>query len=303
MVKLAVASLILACLCTAGAAVAVYTRAELLDTGEYVAAVAPLAANRAIQDAVAARVEEGITESVTVPPAARPILHGAVVRLIASPEFRAVWTVANRLGHEQLVAVLTGRGAVTLRGNTVQLDLGPLVRAVQRELDRRGYHDLDGIAPALAHVRFPVLQSSTVGHVRRGFRVLDTLAWMLPFAALALLVVAVWRWPHRSRGLLWSGVGPGLTAGGLLAALAASRCAYLREIPPRLLPHDAAAAFFDALTSTFWLACWISLGVAFGAAAIVAIVARSRPNAVGELRPRDRPCGPVPHLTVWVSLL
>lgn len=226
--KLGLVALVLGCICAAGAAIAVYTRAQLLDTGRYVQAVTPLASNPAVQRAVVARVEQEIERVVTVPAEARPLLHRTLVDIVASPEFRRVWVVGNRAAHAELVKVLTGRGAVQLSGNTVDLDLGPLVAAVQRELHSRGYHALDGIAPALAHLSFPLVQSSTVGHVRRGFRILDTLAWVLPFAALALLAIAVWRWPRTSRGLVWAGVGLAVTAGVLLGALVLSRWACLR---------------------------------------------------------------------------
>src|SRR5688572_6085412 len=120
---------------------------QIQDTDRYLATVAPLAADPAVQDAVATRIEgvifsyldlEAATEDLVValqgqglPPTAAatlsalagPLTTGiqSFVRdridvLVQSDAFEDAWVAANRTAHEELVAALLGEtgGAVAI---------------------------------------------------------------------------------------------------------------------------------------------------------------------------------------------
>src|SRR4051794_3669023 len=142
------------------AVVATWAHDQVSDTDRWVATVAPLADEPAVQDAVSARLTQEIvsridvraitTEAVdaleerglptTVATNLRalgtPLAQGVesfvaerVDNLVQSDEFADAWTAANREAHTQMVAVLTGEtgGAVEVQGNQGQLNPpGPL---------------------------------------------------------------------------------------------------------------------------------------------------------------------------------
>ena len=136
--------------------VAGYVRSQVLDTNTYVATVAPLATDPVIQDALAQRltnvivtradlagiadnlasrlVEQGAPQRVTdlVSPLVSGItsfLDDTIRKLLPTPEFEAIWQEMNRLAHQGLVTVLTGRKGqfINSGGDTVTVDLGQLL--------------------------------------------------------------------------------------------------------------------------------------------------------------------------------
>ncbi len=136
--------------------VATWAHDEVSDTDRYVATVAPLGSDPAVQNAIIDRITTEIfarldVKAVTneavdalaaqgLPPRvadslralSTPLANGVrsfvterVTRIIKSPEFEDAWVAANREAHTQLVAVLTGEGtdAVNVTGNTVSVNL------------------------------------------------------------------------------------------------------------------------------------------------------------------------------------
>ena len=267
---IAVTALVLACIVTPLAAVSVFATAQMLDTDDYVNAVEPLATNQAIERTVARRLLDGFYELVNIPAEKRPQLERAVDRFISSDEFQSLWAVVNRFAHKQLVKLLTGRGGeVTIEGGRVTLNLGPMVREVNDYLDTQGVHDFDEIASKAAGVRLTIFKSAAVPKLRTGVRVLDTLTWVLPWVALALFAAAIFFWPRRLRGVFWAGAGLAISSGIVVAALSFGRWEYLRALPERILPDDAAAALLDAVTDDFFTALRIGLGIGIAVALVV----------------------------------
>lgn len=269
---IAVTALVLACIVTPLAAVSVFATSQMLDTKDYVDAVEPLATNQAIERAVARRLLDGFYRLVNVPADKRPELEQAVDRFISSDEFQSLWAVVNRFAHRQLVKLLTGRGGeVTIEGGRVTLNLGPMVREVNDYLNAQGVHDFDEIATKASGVRLTIFKSSAVPKLRSGVRLLDTLTWVLPWVSLALFAAAILFWPSRLRGLFWAGAGLAISSGVVVAALSFGRWEYLRALPERILPDDAAAALLDAVTDDFFTALRVGLGI--GIAVALAVVA------------------------------
>ncbi|MCZ0972917.1 hypothetical protein O1L55_19100 [Streptomyces albulus] len=108
---------------------ALWARAELTDTERYVAAVAPLAGNPAVQDAIVRDVTDGVMPHVrldgllkVVPRTERPALRRKFTRgirefvdkqvrqVVTGRTFPAMWTGVHRTAHRTLDGTLTASG-------------------------------------------------------------------------------------------------------------------------------------------------------------------------------------------------
>jgi hypothetical protein len=144
--------LVLAILLFAVAVPATWARRTLLDTDRYVATVAPLAEDPAVQEYLARTVTEQVFSALDVQAKlaaslqerspklaflAAPIANGVegfvkdrLQQVFASDAFATSWEEANRFAHAQLLAVLEGGGdTVQVQQGAVVLNLLPLVKA------------------------------------------------------------------------------------------------------------------------------------------------------------------------------
>jgi hypothetical protein len=146
--------LVLAVLLFSVAVPGTWARRTLLDTDRYVATVAPLARDAAVQEYLARTVTEEVFTALQVEDRlaealrqrsprlaflAGPIANGVqsfvqdqLHAVLASETFATSWEAANRFAHAQLIAVLEGDiGAegetVQVQGDKVVLNLLPLV--------------------------------------------------------------------------------------------------------------------------------------------------------------------------------
>jgi len=146
----AIGLLIVAALLSGFAVVAVYLRAEVLNTDAYVETIAPLGQDPTVRTAVAQRLtNELITRSdltglanqlagkleaeggpARLSDLVGPLVSGVssflnteINKLMATPRFETAWTNANRAAHEGLVTVLTGGSGkyISSSGDTVTL--------------------------------------------------------------------------------------------------------------------------------------------------------------------------------------
>jgi hypothetical protein len=259
---------------------AVWVKAEVTDTERYVATVAPLARDPALQRAVTDRItteifnrvdlrsvadqvadvlaRQGVPDSVstTLHGLSQPIangvqgwVHDQVGTFVASDEFAQAWAEANRTAHAQLVMALTGNqsAGVVVQGDTVSVKLATFIDAVKQRLIAKGFTLAQKIPEVNA--QFVILKSADVGKVQRGFRLLNALGTWLPIIALALLAGGVVAAPPGRRRRALMGAALGLALGMLLlgSALAILRPVYLRSIPESAMPSDAAAVLFDTV--------------------------------------------------------
>ncbi|WP_208028088.1 hypothetical protein [Rhabdothermincola sediminis] len=247
---------------------AVWTRNQIADTDRYVRTVAPLASDPAIQAVVADRITQALFAQVDVPrlvaeslPERAQFLAGpltsaieqtvrqAVEGVLASEQFELVWVQANRFAHDQLVAVLTGRGSAALqaRDGAVSVDLSGILNEVNRRLQAAGI-DL------FASVRLPddaltieVFRSDDIARAQLAFDTFDKVANVLPWLTVLVLTAGVVAMPDRRRGLLWAGGGITAAMVVFLLLITVGRTVYLAAMPSSVLPPDAAAAFFDTI--------------------------------------------------------
>ncbi len=251
----------------------------LADTDTYVETVAPIAEEPAVQAALADEVTAVILDNLdlreltaealtrlsqvegmpprvgaTLPALAVPLssgiesfTHDQVQRALASDRFATVWAEVNRVAHEQVVRLLSGQqgGAVTAQGDTITLNLGPVIEQVRQQMVDAGF-TLASKIPTVDH-EFTLVQSEAVTKAQSAYRLLDALGTWLPFVSLALIAAGVLlardRWRALVRGAL------GLTAAMVLlgVGLAIARTAYVNTTPADILTPEAAGDVFDTL--------------------------------------------------------
>jgi hypothetical protein len=254
---------------------AVWSSNTVSDTSRYVETVAPLAKDPDVQAAVTDAVTRQVFTYVDVgalttqlldalqargvPPqvaerlkaletpitnGVQGFVHDQVAKIVASPAFATAWVQANRVAHEQMVNVLSGKqtGAVSSKNGAVTINLGPFVSQVKERLVAQGFTVANSI-PAVS-ASFTVFRSQGVTKAQGLYSLLNTLGVWLPIVALALLGLGIYVAGNHRRALLASGLG---VAGGMLLlglVLAVLRPLYLDAVPSTL-PHDAAATIYD----------------------------------------------------------
>jgi hypothetical protein len=252
--------LIVAVLLVPVSVLGVWSRNQLLDTDRYVETVTPLASDPAIQDAVVDRVTTALYSGVDVQskvaaalPAegaflAAPISLGIenlierVVReLVTSDQFDSLWIDANRVAHETLVTVLTEPGD---RKGSVSVDLSGVAATVQSKLSGLGVNVFSGERSA---PQLELFQSEELAKAQTAVSLFDTLATVLPWVTIALLVAAAVVFTNRRRGVM-AAFG-GLLVGSLLfiVVVALARW-YLLQAIPAGSSISATEAVFDLLT-------------------------------------------------------
>jgi hypothetical protein len=260
--------------------VARFASDQIGDTNHYVETVTPLATDPAVQDAIVARISKEVLDRIDVKAITQqavaalqaqglspqvsagltalsvPLQNGVasfvtkqVTKIVHSPEFATAWVEANRRAHTQMVAILTGQDtdSVTVTGDTVQVNLGPVVTQVKQRLVKNGFSVASRIPPVRA--TFTLVQSDNITKAQRGFRLLKGTATGLPIVALLLLAGAVAVARDRRRALIGAGlavVAGMLLLGGLLNVF---RGVYLDNIPTATAKGPAAAAVvYDTFT-------------------------------------------------------
>jgi hypothetical protein len=258
--------LILGCGLTLLSVVAIWLRVTLLNTDNYVRTVAPIAAEPAVQRAVAAKLDTAINSKIDFDQLARDVLpdradvlapaiatgvqaqiRSRLNEFTASPRFQQLWTDANRRAHARLVELLTvGRSKrLTLQGDTVYLDLSPAVQRVKDALNERGLTRVSAAIPPTVDGKIKLVQSSAITDAQGGIKLLKASAIVLPFLALLSLVAsAVLTKPWR-RGILHAAIGVVISMLVLIALVAIGRSAYLDALANGALPKDAASDIFD----------------------------------------------------------
>ncbi|MFJ3951391.1 hypothetical protein ACIPXV_15265 [Streptomyces libani] len=275
--------------------VALWARAELTETDSYVAAVAPLAGNTAVQEAVVDDVTAGVMAHVrldgllkAVPRAERPAVRRHFTRgirqfvaqqvrqVVTGSGFPAVWNGVHRTAHRTLDGRLaaSGRSAVTL-------DLTPVVERVKRQLSHNGMGlDILRRVPR-AGVEIVLLKGPDVPRIRAVYELVRTGALLLPPVAALCLTGGLLLARRKRRALIGTGLGCAAAAGLLAAALALVRSRALDALPA-MVSRPAAGAYADALTGPLRTGFWLVIG----AGTLTAALAAAGPPALRALRAR-----------------
>jgi hypothetical protein len=270
----ATALLVLAALLGGFAVVAVYLRAQVLDTPTFVETVAPLGSDPVVRDAIAHRVTDeiitrtdikGLATDVAnrlekagapsrlsdlVPPlidGVSSFLYSRIDALMARPEFQTIFENTVRAAHQGLVTVLTGSKGKVLssQGNTVTIDLGAVVTLVKQQLVAQGM-SIFGKIPDFS-LNYTLIQSDKLPTIRTYTRLLNAAGTWLPWVALVVLIGGILLAPNRRRGIVLGFTLLGVVAALLLIGITAGRSYYVDNLPPEIQSPDAAAAVINAM--------------------------------------------------------
>jgi hypothetical protein len=316
--------IVLGCVLAPLAGVAVWARNQVTNTDRYLATVAPLASDPAIQNAIADQITaqvfayidvQGLTVQAVDALADRglspqlanqlralstPIVNGVqgftrtqVGKVVQSPAFADAWLQANRLAHEELVKALTGEGggAITVENDTVSINLAAFIQTVKQQLVAAGFTLAERI-PAV-NASFVLFQSKDITRARSAFGLLTTLGNWLPVIALLLIGLGVYVARDHRRALIGAGLGVAVAMLALALGLAMFRSIYLDAVPATVLPHDAAAVLYDTivrflragLRTVFVLALVVAAGAFLTGRSVTATRTRQGlADAVGWLR-------------------
>jgi hypothetical protein len=273
----AVVLITLGCVLAPLSVVAVWSSNEISNTDRYVANMAPLIDDPAIQRALTDRLTTEITNRLNVQgltqqaataltdrgltrvgnllnsfaaplsSAVAGFIHTQIAKIVASPQIANLWTQLNRTAHAALVKVFSGQGggAVTVSNNgQVTIDLGPFIKVIQTDLDKR-FPIIDNIPPV--HPTFVLFRAENLSKAQALYRLINTLKWVLPVLTLLFLGLGVYLARRHRRALIAASLGVAVSMLVLAIGLQIGRGIYLNSVPTSVLPPDAAAALFDTV--------------------------------------------------------
>lgn len=277
---LAALLVVLAPLAIAGA----WVRAVVLDVDAYVAVVAPLADDPAVQEAVVDQVSEQVIDAVeasgvrdlavgplegllgNVLQGLENLIREQTARVVASDAFAEAWESANRASHDDVVAGLTGDGTdISVAGEA-------FVEAARSGLTAAGFGAVADLVPDV-EATFVVFSSDALPGFQRGMRLLEAVGGWIWAVALALGVGIVLVAPRRMCGLAMAAGAVALGSLLLAGGLALVRASYLTD-PDATLSLDARTAVFGQVTEWLRSAYLTTLIVAVLVMALVFLVRR-----------------------------
>ena len=317
--------IVVGCVLAPLAVIGVWAGNQVSNTDRYVATVAPLIDQPPVQHALSAKITTVITNQIDVQAlvnqaasqlaadraprlstllknfsgqiasGANGLIGTAVSRAVASPAMAKVWVAANRTAHAGLVRVLSGQGggALSVVNNQVTISLGPFITQAEQALAKQGLSFAAKLPPV--NPTFTLFEAPDLSKAQAGYRLLNTLKWVLPLLSIALLAAGVYVARGRRRTLLRAALGLSASMVVLGAALAIARGVYLNSVPQSTLPPDAAAVLFDTfvrflkdgLRLILVIGLVIAAGVFFTGPSNVAVQTRQGlKSGIGWLRAR-----------------
>jgi len=284
--------------------VAYWTKGYINDTDRFVASLAPLADDPAVQaylvDEIVTVVNDnvdidGITKdlfdglsNLDLPPAAKnalglleqPAVQGvqglirsAATNIVASDAFAQLWEQALRTSQTQVIAALEGDTSSALvisDTGEIGIQLGPIIEEVKKELVDRGFSLAQNIPEVNRTI--VVAQSDSLVQARTAYQLLNVLGFVLPLVSLGLIVLGVLVARRRSRTMIWAGLTLALSMALLAAGIAVGRILFVSALSPTYLPKDVAQALYDAVVP-FINTTALSVGLVGFTVAVVAYLA------------------------------
>lgn len=211
---------------------ALWLNRVVFDTDTWVATVAPLAQDPAIQDAVAQASSGAIIERLdaqtrleTLLPEQlkqfAPILASSVesairsqaTSIVRSERFAQLWTELNRNGHEAFIAGVTGRqGVVSVQSGTFTLDVGLLADEIKSALEDRGLGFVSRIPTQNIDRQVVLYQSDALRAAGPILDAVQAAALYIPLIGLVLVAGAFGLAADRRRVALWFGLSVAILA-------------------------------------------------------------------------------------------
>ena len=250
--------------------VSVWTDAVVGDTDWYVATVTPLAEDEAVKVVAATEIERQALRLVqrshprlAARDATRRLVHLVVDNAVNGPAFRTAWVQANRIAHEQLLAVLEGDSAALDGGGGVTIDLGAVLDTVTQGLAGQGLVDASQALGIQASVE--VMDADQLAKARRVYDALDRLGFWLPVAWAVLVALTLLLARRRLAATAWLALVSLLGMGLLVLGLVWARSALTENLPD----PEVARAVWDVLARSLWRAIEV-IAVVLGVVALAA---------------------------------
>lgn len=267
---------------------ATWAREQLLNTDQWVETSTELLENKAINDEIANYLVDELYANVDVsqqladrlPPELQPLAPAAAAavrqgldrisdRALKNPKTQSLWADANRVAHEQLVAIILDEqsGAVSTAGGVVTLDLRSILTQIGQRIGLPN-SVLEKIPQSAAEIE--IVRSDELKSAQTGAQLLKTGSYVLTFLTLALLILAVWLAAGRRRSTMLA-AGWALIAAGAIVLLARgiAGSSLVDSLTSTAAVQPAAEAAWDIGTSLLvtlgWQAVIIGLGVVFAA--------------------------------------
>ncbi|MET9892093.1 hypothetical protein ABZZ47_18050 [Streptomyces sp. NPDC006465] len=270
--------IVLTCILVPIALLTVWVHDIALDTDRYVATVAPLASDPAIEDAAIKRITHAADvrvdgnqaasdiaawlQSQGLPPKAAQAVKGlgpqldaavdstvqkVVTRFVQSDRFEQIWKTANREAHAGVVHALTGqgRGAIGVSGGTVTLNVGEAVDEVKQALVDAGLSPASKIPDV--NKQMVLFQSDQLDKIRKGAHLLDVIGNWFPVIVVLIGAAGVLLAHRRRRALIRTTLGAAFACLIIAIVLVVARRYYLDHLPAQVQSEAAAAAVFDTL--------------------------------------------------------
>ena len=322
--------IILGCILAPLSVVSVWTSNLVSNTDRYVATVAPLISEPAVQsamtdkisnridaelklqtrlnDAAALLTQKGLPRvgsllnavSGQLAGAVEGFIHSEVAKVLASPQVAHLWVQANRSVHAQLVKVLSGQGSgsITVNNGQVTLNLGPFIDVVKKDLAAKGFTLANQIPQV--NPTFALFSAKKLVKAQSAYRLVTAIGFWLPIIALVLIGLGVYVAHRHRRALMWSALGVLVSMLVLAAALQVFRSVYLNSVPNDVLPANAAAVIFDTvvrflkngLRLVAVVALLVAIGAFFTGPSVTAVkTRRALSSGLGWIRGRGEQAG------------
>lgn len=283
--------IVLGCLSAMSGTAALWMKMTALDTDTFVSTVGPLVKDEAVAKAVSKEAVKALFEQLDLRgqvgeklPSeleflAEPVTGGleAVAQKLAqgilqSGAFQSVWDETLRLAHRSAMSVLTGADGVgvTPRGEVV-LDLGALVNDLKDKLVAEGVVSLKDVKVDEDAAKVVLFTSDDLGAVKSAVDLLDLLAWVLPFLAIAFFAGAILIAADRHKALLGAGAGLAVAMAVSLIMLVVARSQLLGQVKDIDVRSAATVVWNGLFAGLVKLDIGLLvIGVVAGAAALIA---------------------------------
>ncbi len=186
----------------------IWTRRELLDTHRFTALSDEVLQQREVRNSLASAVTDALVQRQPALAPVRPLVVPSVRSVLGTTQFRLVFEAAVGQMHDQLI-----RG-----DDRLQLHLDPMLPLVRQAVARVSA-PAAALIPAGGLPFLTVVRQQDAPALWTAVEVVRKASWIVPLAALLLLVGAVVASKRRWVMLIIVGVGVVLIAGALLVGL------------------------------------------------------------------------------------
>lgn len=299
---------VIGCAFVAVAVIGMWAKNDLLNTQHYMSEVGPVVDSPAVQTDLAAAISTRIEQSLDLESVLRSALPkgtkelapalangadqlvaSATQQLVRSTGFSDAWTSANRVAHQQLVAIVRGHDSAMVSsssGTAITLSLQPVVDDVLSGVSKKTGLNLSRVVDtSTINLDFVLVRSDTIGTAQTAVKWLDRLGPAAWIAAVICLLGAIALSLRRIGAAAFCAWGIALVNAALLAAAQAGWSALEGNVDDSGLgvttAKSLAAALASPLVDRIRLLLIASVAVAVVLTAVSRVAARrSRKKSV-----------------------